>query len=345
MRERAEDVIASCTDSEKLRAVLAGSNMLYFGNAAHTPFYTPAAIIHSYIQSAYRFAGGADQVAKQLVRSIRNMGGVVKRLSEVKQIHSENNTIDYVVLNNGEKVFGKQFISNIHPAITFDLLTGANIRSSYIEKFRSLKNSLSAFVVNAVMKPDSLRYFNHNLYHFSSSQVWFDENYSRANWPQAYLGFTHADEQQGEFTSNFNLMTYMSFQETKQWAQSRHTTTEGDERDSAYQEFKQQKAECLFEMVNRKFPDFSSKVQSYYVSTPLTFRDYLGSVNGSIYGIEKDAGNPYGTTLSARSKISNLYFTGQNVNLHGLLGVTISSIITCSCLLGIDYLMEKIKRA
>jgi hypothetical protein len=46
--------------------------------------------------------------------------------------------------------------------------------------------------------------------------------------------------------------------------------------------------------------------------------------------------------LSPKTRIKNLYLTGQSLNMHGILGVTISAIITCSEILGKDYLIDKI---
>jgi len=37
--------------------------------------------------------------------------------------------------------------------------------------------------------------------------------------------------------------------------------------------------------------------------------------------------------------------TGQNINLHGVLGVTIGSLLTCGEIVGFDYLLKKIKDA
>ena len=48
------------------------------------------------------------------------------------------------------------------------------------------------------------------------------------------------------------------------------------------------------------------------------------------------------THLSPRTKINNLYLTGQNLNVHGCLGTTVSAAVTCSEILGKEYLAKKI---
>jgi all-trans-retinol 13,14-reductase len=62
-----------------------------------------------------------------------------------------------------------------------------------------------------------------------------------------------------------------------------------------------------------------------------------------MYGIQKDYRDPSGTSVLPKTKIPGFFFTGQNVNLHGALGVTIGSVMTCSEILGYDYLIKKIR--
>jgi all-trans-retinol 13,14-reductase len=81
------------------------------------------------------------------------------------------------------------------------------------------------------------------------------------------------------------------------------------------------------------------------VSTPLTWRDYIGIPEGSLYGLARDFSNPQQTAVPARTKVPNLYFTGQNSNLHGAVGVTISAVLTSGEILGLEYLLAKITHA
>ncbi|NLK56027.1 MAG: hypothetical protein GX292_00550, partial [Bacteroidales bacterium] len=46
-----------------------------------------------------------------------------------------------------------------------------------------------------------------------------------------------------------------------------------------------------------------------------------------------------------RTKVPNLFMTGQNINSHGILGVSIGAIITCAEFLGVNYIIEQIQKA
>jgi hypothetical protein len=71
----------------------------------------------------------------------------------------------------------------------------------------------------------------------------------------------------------------------------------------------------------------------------------VATSRGSMYGYVKDVNRPMQSFLSPKTKIKNLLFTGQSLNMHGILGVTIGAVVTCSEILGKDYLLNKVLRA
>ena len=95
--------------------------------------------------------------------------------------------------------------------------------------------------------------------------------------------------------------------------------------------------------LERKFPAIRSCIKSIHASTPLSYRDYIGGAKGNLYGYSKDSNNPMNTFFSPKTKVENLFLTGQSVNMHGVLGVTIGAVVTCSEILGREYLVDKIK--
>ncbi|MCK5078625.1 MAG: NAD(P)/FAD-dependent oxidoreductase, partial [Bacteroidales bacterium] len=94
--------------------------------------------------------------------------------------------------------------------------------------------------------------------------------------------------------------------------------------------------------LEKRLPGIRANIEKVYTSTPLTFHDYTGTDEGSAYGIMKNCHDPLRSIILPRTKINNLFFTGQNMNLHGILGVTASAVITCSEIVGLQYLTNKI---
>lgn len=82
-------------------------------------------------------------------------------------------------------------------------------------------------------------------------------------------------------------------------------------------------------LLYQQFPELKGNVLKSYVSTPLSFRDYTGSPTSSFYGFERNYQPPMHAALAVQTRIPNLTLTGQNVNMHGILGVTVSAVLAC----------------
>jgi len=147
---------------------------------------------------------------------------------------------------------------------------------------------------------------------------------------------------QDEYAESMTLITTMDFNEVAQWQHTHNTAAEETDRGEAYKRFKDQKTEQFLKEVEKKFPGIRECIKSVHASTPLSYRDYIGGHNGNLYGYVKDSNNPMKTFISAKTKIDNLYFTGQSINMHGVLGVTIGAVVTCGEIVGKDYLINKI---
>jgi all-trans-retinol 13,14-reductase len=337
--------IESFTANKKLQNVLAGNNLLYAGEADKTPFYVHALVVNSYIESSWRFVDGGSQIGRLLAKEIVSRGGKIVKHAEVTRLVEEDGVITYAEVNGIDKFYGKIFISSAHPQKTLELTNSDKIKKVYRQRIKGLGNSVSAFTLNIVLKKKTIKYSNRNYYFFDDIDVWNVANYTNNNWPRGYALFYTASRDGYEYADAVTLMTYMRFDEVEKWKSTFNTVAKEAFRGDEYEQFKKEKAEKLLSVAEERFPGLSAAIDEYYVSTPLTLRDYVGSDDGSLYGIVKDYRDPMKTFISPRTKISNLLLTGQNLNLHGVLGVTVSGVLTCSQLLGIDYLVEKIRNA
>lgn len=338
--ENARDVIASLTSNQKLQQVLAGTSPLYAGVPDRTPFYVHALVNFSFLESSYRVVDGSGLIASALCDTIRANGGEIFTNCEAVSFDFDGNQITAVELASGEKIEARNFISDIHPASTLRMIPEGHIRKAYRSRIMQLENTISSFSVYIVFKKNSFSYMNYNLYYYRNEDVWQSALYDRTKGPDNFLLLTPATSTTGDWAESIIAMTYMSFDEVRQWEHTRI-----GQRGEDYDEFMKLKAEQLIDLVEERIPGFRSNIQTYYTSSPLTFRDYTGIPEGSLYGIMKDCNDPLKSLISPRTKIPNLLLTGQNIILHGALGVTIAAVTTCSELIGLKYLVGKIKAA
>ncbi|MFH1321643.1 MAG: NAD(P)-binding protein [Bacteroidota bacterium] len=339
LKESTTGFLKSVTSNVRLQNVLAGTNSLYAGVPDKTPLYIHALINNSFIQSAWKLVDGSFQIAKFIADSIVQHGGTVLRNREAKKFIpiTRDKKLRFVELADSQRVESKYFISNVHPAKTLEMIEPGNISKIYRNRIINLENTMSMFILNIVLKKDTFPYLNSNYHYYKNNNVW-TADYIEKSWPESYLLVTPASSKSDVYADCIAVITYMKYDELRKWE---NTTIE--KRGDDYLEFKRNKAEKLLDLVERKFPGLRKNIKAYYTSTPLTFRDYTGTVNGSAYGILKDYKEPFRSIILPRTKIPNLFFTGQNLNLHGILGVTIGSVLTCSEFVGLKYLIRKIK--
>lgn len=325
----AKKTIEGLTDNLRLREVFGATNALYAGDEK-TPFYVHALVVNSYIESSYRCVDGGSQIAILMQKRIRELGGEVWKRAEVVSANSEDGKhIDSVNLSDGRIVKGKKFISNLHPKQTIQIFGKEKFRKAYVNRITGLKNTTSSFTLHLVFKKKAFKYLNYNIYHFYGKSIWTLTDYEKKDWPEGYMMSTPASSRDPEYADGASIMCYMKPEEFEPWKDSFNTVVHKNERPIGYEEYKKECAEKILDLVEQKFPGIRDKVLSYHCSTPLTFRDYIGNDDGNLYGIEKDSSDGLKTFINPKTRIPNMYLTGANINLHGILGVSISALVTC----------------
>ena len=328
------------TKNKTLRNVIAGATILSGGEEENTPLYTFATILNSNIESSYRFVDGSQQVADLLIESIRAHGGVVRNRSEVTRLVVKNDKITGVEINQSEYIEGDSFISGIHPVALLNILDKSKfIKKAYISRIHSLRNSTGFFTLSILLKKNAFPYMNRNYYYYSEDNPWIKPDYAKQGAKKVFF-CTSASSDTDSYAKVVQILEPMYWSEVAAWE---HTFI--DKRGEEYAAFKQQRAEELIDYVDLLHPGFKQAVEDYSTSTPLTYRDYTGTCEGSAYGIIKDYNDVLICLLPVKTKISNLFITGQNNNVHGMIGVFLTAMYTCSEFVGAQYLAKKVVNA
>ncbi len=249
----------------------------------------------SFIQSSWRLKGDSGLIVRSLTDDINKMGGKVICKAEVKQLLEKDGRLFAAVCSNGETYEADYFISDIHPAQTLALVQNDKIQKSiYRRRLAMLENTTGIYTYSLVLKPHTLRYFNHNIFVYRGGSVW-DESTERV------MLSCRVPEDGSEYATLLDLLTPLPANPLP-----------------------------LAETV---IPGLSDMVNEQYVSTPHTWQRFTHTPGGSAYGIRKDCRQPLLTMLSPSTSIPNLLLTGQNVMLHGLEGVAMTAVQTTEILL------------
>jgi all-trans-retinol 13,14-reductase len=241
----------------------------------------------------------------------------------------------------------KHVISSAHPQqlSRFVRNEGGRLRKAYLNRIQRTKATPAIFSVHYTLKPNTVKYINSNYYNNKTIDVWNTIENNAKDWPSTYLALTPKTSTSAIYADSLSAMCYMEYDEVKAWENSFNTVSNQFSRGADYEAFKEEKASMLLTQLYKKFPQLKGNVLNMYASTPLSFRDYIGCPTGSLYGFERNYDDPMRTALAVQTRIPNLRLTGQNVNIHGILGVTVSAVLACAELVDREKLLTDIVAA
>lgn len=332
--------IERITKNRDLQGALCALNFVYAGDQYTSSLYTHALINNYYIQSAYRLNGGSGQIADLLAKNIQINGGEIHVRKEVDQFVFKGDQLAGIITKSKEIFTANHIISNVHPAATLKMIEDGKLRKSFRKRLTNIPDTISVFGVHMNIKPNTFPAMNYNYYYYKNNDVWAVSGYDEKKWPEFYYLYTPSVAIENTYTSCISIYSYMQYDEVKKWAD-----TTNDNRGPDYGEWKKRKAEKLINLASQRFPVLNTSIVDYTTVTPLTYRDYIGTPKGGMYGTLRDYHNPMASYVFPRTKIPNLYFTGQNINLHGMLGVSISSLMTCGEFLGLNNLIKEVNES
>lgn len=319
----------------ELRAILSTLNMFYAGERGVSPAYLHSVIATIFMNGACRVTGGYSSFAEALAESIKRNGGQILTGEKVTGIKTEGNRVSQIVTANGKVIEGSQFISAIPPLHAIRMLdTTRGVSRVYRELLKSQTPSQSAFIINAKLKPDALKFENKVSFYIKGPESSWDTDETCEDVIR-FMFMTSPDTAGGK-ASSLNIVVPMKWESVSEW----QDTTVG-RRGEAYLRFKREYADRVLAILKTIRPDIVSAIEAIDTSTPLTIRDYTGVDYGAMCGYRKIHDDIL-AFLPVSTRLTNLYMTGQNINMHGFCGVCMTAIQTCETMLGKNSIRNKI---
>ena len=324
----------------RLRAVVASQWADYGLPPSQSAFATHSVIARHYLQGAWYPSGGAGEIAKTAGAVIRSSGGELLPNHEVKRILLERGRAVGVEVSvkKGKEGARAEFHAPVIVSDAGAWNTFARLLPAASLPFRDeLKSPPAGFEVVELFlglrrDPRELGFQGENYWIFSS----FDHNqiYARRNEllkgraAMAYLSFPslkdpRAQRHTAEIIAPFSFRALESYRE-EPWRR----------RGPGYESAKSRITQALLELVERHRPGFRDLVEYAELGTPLTFEYFTAAPAGSIYGYPGTPEKYRKRWLGPETPIRNLYLTGSDVSLLGIMGAVMGGVLTASRLLG-----------
>jgi phytoene dehydrogenase-like protein len=116
-------------------------------------------------------------------------------------------------------------------------------------------------------------------------------------------------------------------------------------RGTDYEAAKDRITQALLDLVEQHHPGFRDLVAYAELATPLTFEFFTGAPSGTIYGYPATPEKYRKTWLASKTPVKNLYLTGTDAAVLGVMGALMGGVATASTLLGSVGFLEIMRAA
>jgi len=329
------EYLGRLTDDPRLRAVLAAQFVLHGVPPARASFGLHAMVADSFMQNPYGFRGGGEALVRPLVEQLRALGGELHCDCHVEEILVDSHRgVGGVRLADGTVHEAPLVVSSIHPKETVRMLPAAALHPGWRRRVMAMEESAGVLTAFAATRADLGHFGRRNLWAFPSVDDLQSTDFVFATTPGARDG-TQPNE-----PMSLVAIRPMPWSEIERWS----GTTRG-KRGSEYRELKRRAALELLVDVEQMLPELRGDVELLDAATPLTFRDYTLSDDGSAYGILRSVAQVGKNGIAARTRVDGLYLTGQSLLGPGVLGAGLGALKTCGEILGAEHLLGKVRAA
>ena len=335
----------------RLRGLLASQWADYGLPPGRSAFVAHAVIVRHYLEGAWYPTGGAGEIPRAASSIIREAGGELLPGHEVTKIILEGGRAVGVEVQpkKGKDQTRVEFRAPVivSDAGAWNTFTRLLPRESvpFRAELDTPPEGLEAVELFLGLKrdPRELGFQGENYWIFSS----FDHDQMCAgrndlldgHAPMAYLSFPSLKDPQArshtaEIVAPFSFRALETFRE-EPWRR----------RGTNYESAKTRMTEALLDLVERQHPGFRSLVAYAELATPLTFEHFTGAPSGTIYGYPATPDRFRKAWFAPKTPIKNLYLTGTDASILGVMGALMGGVATASTLLGPAGFLEIMRAA
>lgn len=322
------DVLNELTMSEHLKGILTTYCMCYGVKPDEVSFANHARVAYGLYEAVVRIKNGGDALVSAFVKALKSLNVEISLRTYIKEcVDIENRKVGRFILNNGKEVSCDECIFTIHPDLILKTLPQEHVTKAFVERVEDLEPSMGFFSLYCVLKTDNpdepLIPTITSLLPESDMNNLMDEGRESGS---AVIVLTSNEEVKGRLCKTLTALEPSFFREVEEW---KDTTLK--KRPEAYLKYKQKRIEKILNRISNFFPEYKDRLEVIESASQLSYRDFLNSPDGSAYGIKQkmDQINIFG-----RLPFKNLYASGQNSVLPGVIGAMMSSFIILRAIIG-----------
>ena len=310
-----QEAIDRYTSNPVLGGLLSSHGILYGTHSRETSLTFHSQIIGSYYESACVIRGGGKAWVKAFEGELRDAGAELICGRGVAGIElDDQGRFAAVELETGERLAANRCISTIHPKLLLEMVPSNGFSAAYKRRIREFEETLSAVVLFGRCPSAN----------FSGNLILAGAPHRDKSWQQLRLEERplFVTSSMGASNHGVSVICPAHLADVPRWG----VRADGG-RPDGYQDWKMEVADRLVRRLSTHAGDLLGRLELLDIATPLTFRDWLSSPEGALYGIKHRLVD---LPLLPRTRVEGLYLSGQAVVAPGVLGALCASFLTDS---------------
>lgn len=340
-RRTTAETLARLTGNRELIAVLTGQWGDYGLPPGQSSFGMHAIIAEHYMDGAFYPVGGALRIAASIAPAIERAGGRIVVAAEVDQILLDRHSRAVGVrMVDGRELRAPLILSDAGAWNTYARLlpAGAPGRVPSLAEIERIPNSMGHVCLYAGLRrgPGEPEFGGTNLWIYPGAD--HDANLARYTadpeqpFPGLFISFPSAKDpdfaRRHPGSATIEVVTVAPYKWFERWADTRWKRRGAD-----YDALKQRLAERLRAELELHVPAVRGKIDYCELSTPLSTRRFANPPAGQIYGSACTPDRFRARSLSPRTSVGNLYLTGADAAVPGVVGALAGGALAASAVL------------
>lgn len=320
-----DEVLNGLTENRILKALLAGYSMCYGVKPAEISFANHSRVSYGLYESVARVENGGEAFIKAFEKRSRELDIEIMPSTHIAEcIDVRDRRVGRLLLNTGEEVACDHCIFTIHPQEILKILPRRHLTRAFVDRVSDFEPSVGMFSVYGVVEMNDPPKDPHADFRPSILSLFPTSDLNGLIDPghigdQALVIMRSLEKGDGKTYAVVNACEVACVEHFQAWRDSRR-----GERPAEYLEEKERRVGRIQDRILKTYPEYGATYRVIDAASPLTFRSYLNSPDGSAYGVKQKLGQ---FSLLGRLPLRNTYAAGQSSLLPGIVGAMMSSFI------------------
>lgn len=315
---------------DELKSVLSQyGNFLYGVSGKEIPFYIHALIMGTFYNYPQTLASGGDEIVDAFKKRLSEENVDIFLNSAAKAFDiDKSNKLRSVTLSNGNTIETTNCIFTPHPHLLASIAPTKAFRPAYLRRIKEMENTPGPFTVYLELDEIPEKICHTNSYKLSG----------RNDAPNSNGAFGVMSCDRKIYDGKRKGLCIMKLNSD---GPPKPFSDDVNYRSISYKEYKERETSSIIDSLLSFCPEIDGAFKVVSSASPSTYEAYTGTSGGAAYGLKQSVNQ---VKLGTRTSVVGLYLAGQSVLMPGIMGASISGIISVANILGMEELWGELQK-